>query len=99
MNRYTLNILATQDLNEIAEYFANSNVDAGEEFFLEFNQRCKQLVDFPYSGKSYADLRLGLRGLSFKGYIIFYRVLEDGVEILRVLSGRRNLPQFFQESE
>ena len=99
MKRYTINVLATQDLNEIADYFSDSNIDAGEQFFLEFDRRCKQLVNFPYSGKTYADLRPGLRGLSFNGYIIFYRVLEDGVEILRVLSGRRNLPQFFQDAE
>lgn len=34
------------------------------------------------------------RGLSLKGYVIFYRVLDDGVEILRVLSGRRNFSNF-----
>ncbi|MFY7823290.1 type II toxin-antitoxin system RelE/ParE family toxin [Planktothrix agardhii] len=34
--------------------------------------------------------------LSFKGYIIFYQVLDDGVEILRVLSGRRNFTTFFR---
>ncbi|MGL6338613.1 MAG: type II toxin-antitoxin system RelE/ParE family toxin, partial [Waterburya sp.] len=56
------------------------------------------LVAFPNSGKSYAEIRPKLRGLSFEGYIIFYRILDDGVEILRVLSGRRNFPDFFQDS-
>lgn len=97
MSRYVINILASRDLNDIAEYFANNNVAAGEEFFREFNRRCQQLVNFPNLGKSYAEIRPDLRALSFKGYIIFYRVLDDGVEILRVLSGRRNFPSFFQE--
>ena len=35
---------------------------------------------------------------SFEGYIIFSRILNDGVEILRVLSGRRNFPNFFKDS-
>ncbi|ERT07922.1 plasmid stabilization system family protein [Lyngbya aestuarii BL J] len=97
MSRYVINILASRDINDIAEYFANNNVAAGEEFFREFNRRCQQLVNFPNLGKSYAEIRPDLRGLSFKGYIIFYRLLDDGVEILRVLSGRRNFPSFFQE--
>jgi toxin ParE1/3/4 len=35
--------------------------------------------------------------LSIDGYIIFYRVLDDGIEILRVISGRRNFPSLFEE--
>ena len=31
------------------------------------------------------------------GYIIFYQVIEDGIEILRVISGYRNLSDLFQE--
>ncbi|CAD5951760.1 type II toxin-antitoxin system RelE/ParE family toxin [Planktothrix agardhii] len=64
MSRYVINILASHDLNEIAEYFANNNVEAGEQFFQEFNRYCQQLVNFPNSGKSYAEIRPYLRGLS-----------------------------------
>ncbi len=31
--RYSINILATQDLKEISDYFTNNNVEAGEQFF------------------------------------------------------------------
>jgi toxin ParE1/3/4 len=33
MGRYVINILASQDLNTIADYFASNNVEAGEIFF------------------------------------------------------------------
>jgi len=98
MSRYVINILASRDLNAITDYFAANNLDAGERFFREFNRKCQQLVAFPNSGKSYAQIRPDLRGLSFEGYIIFYRVLNDGIEILRVVSGRRNFPSLFEES-
>lgn len=52
MNRYTLNILATQDLNEIAEYFANSNVDAGEEFFWSLISDVNNWLIFPIQVKA-----------------------------------------------
>ncbi|UJB68743.1 type II toxin-antitoxin system RelE/ParE family toxin [Acaryochloris sp. 'Moss Beach'] len=97
MSRYVINILASQDLNEIADYFAEHNLEAGEKFFLAFNRKCQQLVSFPNSGKSYAPIHPDLRGLSLENYIIFYRLLDDGIEVLRVLSGRRDFPDFFKE--
>lgn len=98
MSRYVINALASQDLNKIADYFAENSVEAGERFFQVFNRKCQQLIAFPNSGKSYESIRPGLRGLSFENYIIFYRILEDGIEILRVVSGRRDFPAMFAES-
>jgi toxin ParE1/3/4 len=97
MSRYVINILASRDLIEIADYFAENNVEVGERFFREFNSKCQQLVSFPRSGKSYESISPDLRGLSLDGYIIFYRILDDGIEILRVVSGRRNLPSLFSD--
>ncbi len=92
MSHYVINILACQDLNEIADYFAENSLEAGDRFFRAFNSKCQQLVNFPSSGKSYGKIRLDLRGLSFEGYVIFYRILDDGVEILRVVSEYMNQP-------
>ncbi len=97
MSRYVINILASRDLNEIADRFAETNLETGEQFFSDFNRKCKQLVAFPNSGKSYAEIRSDLRGLSLDGYILFYRILEDRIEILRVVSGRRNFPSLFSD--
>jgi toxin ParE1/3/4 len=97
MSRYLINVVASRDLNEIADYFANNNLEAGEEFFQAFNRNRQQLVAFPNSGKSYANIRADLRSLSVAGYIVFYRLLDDGIEILRVVSGRRNLQDLFRE--
>ena len=97
MSRYVINILASRDLNEIADYFAEHSVEAGEHFFRAFNLKCQQLISFPNSGKSYAAIRSELRGLSLDGYVIFYRILDNGIEILRVVSGRRNFPSLFDE--
>jgi len=99
MARYLINVLATQDLNEIADYFSTNNVRAGEKFFQDFNSKCKQLVSFPNSGKSYEHIYPDLKGLSLSGYVVFYRILVDGIEILRVVSGRRDLPKIFNEFE
>jgi toxin ParE1/3/4 len=98
MSRYVINILASRDLSEIANYFAENSLEAGDHFFRAFNRKCQQLVAFPNSGKSYETIRPDLRGLSLEGYVIFYRILDDGIEILRVVNGRRDFPALFEES-
>ncbi|WP_198019427.1 type II toxin-antitoxin system RelE/ParE family toxin [Crocosphaera subtropica] len=58
----------------MTDYFADYNVEAGEKFFREFNQKCKQLILFPKSGKSYDYIRQDLRSLSFDNYIILCKI-------------------------
>jgi toxin ParE1/3/4 len=99
MSRYVINVLASRDLSGIADYFAETNMEVGERFFREFNRKCQQLIAFPSSGKSYESIRADLRGLSLEGYVIFYRILDDGIEILRVVSGRRNFPSLFSDRD
>ena len=43
MSRYVINLLASRDLQEIADYFAQTSLEAGERFFREFNRKCQQL--------------------------------------------------------
>jgi toxin ParE1/3/4 len=41
MSCYVINILASRDLNKIADYFAETSLKAGEQFFHEFNRKCQ----------------------------------------------------------
>jgi toxin ParE1/3/4 len=53
MSRYIINVLASRDLSEIADYFSETNMEVGERFFREFNHKCQQMITFPNSGRSY----------------------------------------------
>ncbi len=97
MTQYLIAPDAAKDLDEISEYYAAHNIEAGEKLIGEFEAKCKYLVSFPKIGKSYRILRVDLRGISFSGYIIFYRVTENVVEILRVVSGSRDLEALFAD--
>jgi toxin ParE1/3/4 len=99
MSRCVISPSASRDLNEIADYFLEHNIEAGERLLQDFNQKCRKLLQFPNLGKRYAQLREDLRGLPLDGYIIFYRVQPDGVEILRVVSGRQDLAALFEDDE
>lgn len=99
MSNYIIAPSASRDLNEIANYFLPRNVDLGEKLFQKFSNKCQKLTQFPNMGRSYAHIRPELRGLPLDGYIIFYQVIDNGVTILRVVSGRQDLESLFAQSE
>ncbi|WP_414585950.1 type II toxin-antitoxin system RelE/ParE family toxin [Scytonema sp. PCC 10023] len=99
MSRYIISLEASRDLEEIIDYFASRNVEAGERFVNEFNKKCENLAKFPSMGRSYAEIVPSLRGVPLNGYIILYQVLEDGIVIVRVISGYRNLESLFSDSD
>jgi toxin ParE1/3/4 len=72
MKKFIITPTASRDLNKIADYFLTVNVTAGEKLFQLFNQKIKQLTQFPLVGRSYNRIKPSLRGLSLKGYIIFF---------------------------
>ncbi|MCC5639430.1 type II toxin-antitoxin system RelE/ParE family toxin [Nostoc sp. CHAB 5844] len=88
---------ASQDLDEILDYFLVRNVNAGERFIREFNKKCQQIAQFPNIGRSYANFNPSLRGIPLDGYIIFYQVFEESVVIVRVVSGYRDLDSIFAD--
>jgi len=98
MKNYIISPLASRDLDEIFDYFADLSVDAGEQFIDDFNKKCHNLVSFPNIGRPYPELKSSLRGIPLSGYIIFYRVTVNSVEIVRVVSGYRDLESLFIES-
>jgi toxin ParE1/3/4 len=94
--QYLINALAMRDLDDIAIYLGDLSLESADQFLQGFDRRCTQLVAFPMSGKAYPQMRPDLRGLNFKNYIIFYRILTDGIEIIRVLAGNRDLTSIFK---
>jgi toxin ParE1/3/4 len=50
-------------------------------------------------GKSYDEIIRGLKGIVLDRYIIFYQLKSEELEIVRVVSGYRNLEAVFIDSE
>lgn len=49
-------------------------------------------------GRSYEELAPGLRGFTIGNYIIFYRLIENGIAVERLLSGYRDLEALLSEN-
>jgi toxin ParE1/3/4 len=43
------------------------------------------------------DVMPGLRSVRAHPYTVFYRIADEGVEVVRVLHGRRNFPAIFSK--
>jgi toxin ParE1/3/4 len=98
MSRSTISQTASRDLVEILDYFTNINIDAGERFIQEFEKKCKNMVNFPNMGRSYEDIAPFLRGIPIDGHIILYKVIDEEITIVRVVSGKRDLKSLFSDS-
>ncbi len=99
MRQCRLSPSASRDLQNILNYFFERSIDAGEEFTNAFERKCRNISNFPNIGRSYSNLAPSLRGVPLEGYIIFYTVTENLIEIVRVLNGRQDLKAQFPESE
>lgn len=53
------------------------------------------MADFPNIGQSSDTFARGLRSFPVEDYLIFYRPIDGGVEIVRIVSGYRDLETVF----
>ncbi len=95
MGLYFLSPEAVQDLQEINDYLFSGNPDSADSFLNIISEKFEQLVKFPRMGRERNELAPKLRSFPFQVYLIFYRIIGEDVEIVRVLSGYRGLEALF----
>ncbi len=89
---------ATQDLETIADYLATvGTMETSERFLSDIDRRFLYIAQFPKIGRSREEFYPNLRSLPYKQYVIFYCLLQDSIEIFRVVSGYRDIEDLFRE--
>lgn len=83
---------AAEDLIEIYLYIAHHNEPAAERLIHELHAQCQLLAERPGIGRLRDDLRPGMRTWPHRSYLILYRAIDGGAEIVRVVHGARNIP-------
>jgi len=58
--------------------------------------RFPKLAAMPELGRQCEELSARVRSFPVGRYVIFYRPMENGIEIVRVLHGARDLPPLFE---
>ena len=101
---YLLAESADRDIDEHFLFIAQHSHEAAIRFFENTVSTLERLAEMPELGqmehfgkKELADLRVWqVRG--FKNYLIFYRPIERGIEVIRVLHAARDIDALFEES-
>jgi len=87
---------AEQDLIDIWDFIAQDNIDAADRIYDDIEQKCEALAQAPGMGRTRDELAPSLRSFPVGKYVIFYRLIEDGIEIARILHGARDLKSIFE---
>ena len=95
MNRYRLSRQARYDLADIRHYIARDKPLAADRQIEAFFKRFQMLAANPEMGESRPDLVDNVRSFSLGNYLIFYRPMPSGIEVVRVVSGYRDLGTLF----
>ncbi len=92
MSRVLLTARARADLIEIASYIAEDNPAAADRLVDRLTAKCRLLAEQPGIGHVHREVaREGLLCSRMGAYLIFYRVIRDGIQVVRYLHGSRNL--------
>ena len=96
---------ADRDLDEHAAFIARDNLEAGRRFYDAAAQAFEHLAIMPEMGSlrifrnpALAGLRLW-RILGFERHLIFYRPVQDGIEVIRVLHAARDIDAILEQEE
>ena len=88
---------AEEDLFEIWDHIAADSLIAADRFIEDVDEKLHLLAEQPLIGRTREELAPNLRSFPAGNYVIFYRPIENGVEIARVLEGHQDIsPPFFQ---
>lgn len=78
---------AQHDLGEVVRYIGQDSREIAARYVHQLKSKCRTLAEFPQLGRSRDDLSPGLRSFPIESYVVYYRTLDFGVRIERVLHG------------
>lgn len=93
---------AEQDLLEIVEYIAQDRISAAIRFAESVESAVEHLSAHPQAGRVYPiklkqSIAIRVWVLSgFENYLLFYTPIVNGIHVLRIIDGRREIPNLLK---
>jgi toxin ParE1/3/4 len=96
--RHFLSPEASAELDRIWEYTAikSSSLEIADRLVDTITEHFYLIAKNPRIGRQRDELRPGYRSFPVGQYLILYRVQGEGVEIMHVLHGKRDLDALFE---
>ncbi len=91
--------LAQADLLDIWNFIANDSFEKADRLLQTIDSQLHMLASNPRMGRKRDSLAPNLRSFPVGNYLIFYRSINQGIEVIRVLHGARDIQNLFENSE
>ena len=82
---------AETDILEIWDYIAEDSMVEADRWVDRLDEKFALWATQPMMGRSRDELTPGVRSLAFGRYVVFYEPLPDGIDVVRVLHGTRDI--------
>lgn len=89
LHRYTSR--ADADLLDIWLFIAADNPQAADRLLLDIDEQCRLLAENNRIGVARPEIAGDARSWSVGRYLILYRMVPEGIEVVRVIHGARDL--------
>jgi len=96
-NVHILTFPTKQDIEDISTGLQGRNSDAAERFLDALTQRFRTLANFPKMGRRRDEIFPLLRSFPVEDCLIFYRPIDKGAEVVRVIRSYSDLEFLFQD--
>lgn len=87
---------AQRDLEEILDYLDGQSEDAAERYATRLDEACERHAEHPQIGAKAEEYAPGLRVFTVWNYAVFYRCIDGGIEVIRLIHGARDIPRLFE---
>jgi toxin ParE1/3/4 len=83
---------AREDLLDIWLYIASQNSEAvADRVYDRIEESCRQLCHYPRRAPARPEIAEDARALVIERWLALYRLVEDDVQIVRIIDGSRDL--------
>jgi toxin ParE1/3/4 len=86
-----------RDYEGILDYIAADNPSAAEKLIRTFDSKLSDYAEQPRMGTLREEYGKDIRSFPVGNYIIYYRPIRDGIELIRVLHAHRDHRRIFDE--
>jgi len=91
---------ALDDRERIWDYYVRvAGRHTAENVLRKIAEVIALIENHPFAGRARNELRPGLRSFAATPYVVFYRVVNDAPQIVRVQDGRQDIEEKFAARE
>lgn len=92
-----LRLAAVTDLDNIFDYTARKwGIEQAVRYTQEIWQICQQVAEHPEYGVRCDHIRLGYRVTRVERHKIYFRIIDDGIDVVRILHDRMDSHRYLK---